>query len=230
MIQRSERDQAGEIAFEADLVALAPFIRGFARSLTSDRAYADDLAQETVLRAWRNRQSYQHGTNMKAWTFMILRNQFYSDKRRAWRSTPLDPEIAESTLVSTDRADAHLELNELRQALDGLPPLQREALILVGAGGLAYEEAAVVCGCPVGTVKSRVSRARLALAALLVSGRFPRDEAPASAASTTLLTNVDNLRLASTPGARLSRCLAGPSIVALQSSDDTQTVLSGLRR
>ena len=216
MIQRSELDRAGEAAFEADLVALTPFIRAFARSLTGDRAYAEDLAQEAVLKAWRGRESYQPGTNMKAWTFMILRNQFYSEKRRAWRSTPLDPEVAESTLVSTDRTDANLELNELRQALGGLPPSQREALILVGAGGLAYEEAAVVCGCPVGTVKSRVSRARLALAVLLESGGFPRDRTPASAASSTLLADVDHLRRASRPGAGSSgRPLTSPDTGAV---------------
>ena len=98
---------------------------------------------------------------------MILRNQFYSEKRRSWRSTPLDAEVAENTLVASDNPTAPMELLDLRAALNKLPDDQKEALILVGAGGMAYEEAAQVCQCAVGTIKSRVSRARRALEVIL---------------------------------------------------------------
>ncbi len=194
MVHRTDLDSAGEAAFQQDLVALVPQMRAFARSLTGDAAQADDLAQDTMLKAWRSRSAFEQGTNLKAWVFMILRNQFYSDKRRSWRSTSLDPEVAERSLVANDNPTATLELDDLRQALNHLPVTQREALILVGAGGLAYEEAAVICGCPVGTVKSRVSRARAALEALLASGDFARDGAPAGQATGRLLADLDELR------------------------------------
>ncbi len=194
METRADLTPADEAAFMRDLTALIPHLRAFARSLTGHMAEADDLAQETVLKAWKSRTSYEPGTNLKAWTFMILRNQFYSDKRRAWRSSQLDPEVAERTLVATDDPSSAMELNDLRQALNKLPAAQREALILVGAGGMSYEEAAVVCGCRVGTVKSRVSRGRDALQALLSDGDLERDNAPAADAMSSILGDVDRLR------------------------------------
>ena len=120
-----------------------------------------------MLKAWKARASFQPGTNMKAWAFTILRNLFYSEKRRSWRRQPLDPEVAEATLVASDNSADNLELLSLRNALAQLPEDQREALILVGAGGLPYEEVAEICDCAVGTVKSRVSRARKALVEIL---------------------------------------------------------------
>ena len=150
-------------AFKRELVQLIPHLRAFARSLCGDPTAADDLAQEAMMKAWDARASYQIGTNMKAWTFMILRNQFYSEKRRSWRQTQLDQEAAERTLVAVDNPEAPVALDELRQGLAMLPPEQREALILVGAGGFAYEEAAEICGCALGTIKSRVNRARARL-------------------------------------------------------------------
>ena len=150
--------------FQSDLVALLPQMRAFARSLTGDRAQADDLAQEAMLKAWRGRGGFQPGTNLKAWTFMILRNQFYSEKRRSWRQTQLDQDAAERTLVAVDDPQSPVALDELRLGLGMLPAEQREALILVGAGGFAYEEAAEICGCALGTIKSRVNRARTRLA------------------------------------------------------------------
>ncbi len=160
--------------FRDELVATIPHLRAFGRSLCNDAAHADDLAQETLAKAWKARESFEPGTSMKAWTFMILRNQFYSEKRRSWRSTPLDAEVAENTLVANDDPTVGVDLLELRAALSKLPDDQREALILVGAGGMAYEEAAQVCQCAVGTIKSRVSRARRALEALLTQAG-PRD-------------------------------------------------------
>jgi RNA polymerase sigma-70 factor (ECF subfamily) len=133
------------------------------------------------------------GTNMKAWTFMILRNQFYSEKRRSWRQSQLDQEAAERTLVAVDNPEAPVALDELRLALASLPEEQREALILVGAGGFAYEEAAAICDCAVGTVKSRVSRARKALLAVLESGGYDRDGKAAGDAMASILGAADRL-------------------------------------
>ena len=180
-------------AFKRELVALIPHLRAFARTLTGDAASADDLAQDAMMKAWDARASYQMGTNMKAWTFMILRNQFYSERRRSWRANQLDQEAAERTLMAVDNPEALLALDELRQGLAMLPAEQREALILVGAGGFAYEEAAEICNCAVGTVKSRVSRARRALQAVLSEGRYERDGAPAGDAMRSILTESERL-------------------------------------
>ena len=181
-------------AFKTELTGLIPQMRAFARSLCRDAVAADDLAQDALLKAWNNRSSYQAGTNMKAWTFMILRNQFYSDKRRSWRSTQLDPEVAERTLVAVSNLIASLELDEVRRALAKLPEDQREALILIGAGGLSYEEVSEICGCAIGTIKSRVSRARDRLAALLEDGAYDQDDMLPSNAMGNLIAQLDSLR------------------------------------
>jgi RNA polymerase sigma-70 factor (ECF subfamily) len=186
-------DPQVEAAFKRELVALIPHLRAFARTLAGDPAAADDLAQDAMMKAWDARASYQMGTNMKAWTFMILRNQFYSEKRRSWRSTQLDQEAAERTLVAVDDPEAPVALDELRLGLTMLPAEQREALILVGAGGFAYEEAAEICGCAVGTVKSRVSRARRALQGILEEGAYDRDGGSASDAMRSILSDAERL-------------------------------------
>ena len=190
---RGATDKASEEVFKADLIALIPHLRAFARTMTGNPAEADDLAQEALAKAWQARDSYTMGTNMKAWTFMILRNQFYSDKRRSWRNTQLDQEAAERTLLANDDPSAPLELNDLRMALAALPEEQREALILIGAGGFSYEEAAEVCDCAVGTVKSRVSRARVALRRILDTGEYERDSGAALVSMQSLLDEVARL-------------------------------------
>jgi len=193
MNPRADMEVAAEDRFRNDLVSLIPQLRAFARTLCGEAAAADDLAQDAMMKAWDARSSYQMGTNMKAWTFMILRNQFYSDKRRSWRQTQLDQEAAERTLVAVDDPASPLALDELRQALKMLPSEQREALVLVGAGGFAYEEAAAICACAVGTVKSRVSRARRALLAVLEAGGYDRDGAPAGDAMRSILADAERL-------------------------------------
>ena len=185
------RTGAEDEAFKKELVQLIPHLRAFARTLAGDPASADDLAQDAMMKAWDARGSYQMGTNMKAWTFMILRNQFYSEKRRSWRQSQLDQEAAERTLVAVDDPEAPVALDELRQGLAMLPNEQREALILVGAGGFAYEEAAEICGCAVGTVKSRVSRARRALQGILDDGAYDRDGRPAGEAMRSILADAE---------------------------------------
>jgi len=187
---RSSTDDDG---FKRELVQLIPHLRAFARTLCGDPAAADDLAQDAMMKAWDARASFQMGTNMKAWTFMILRNQFYSEKRRSWRQTQLDQEAAERTLVAVDDPEAPVALDELRQGLAMLPAEQREALILVGAGGFAYEEAAEICDCAVGTVKSRVSRARRALHGILEAGAYDRDGASAGDAMRAILADAERL-------------------------------------
>jgi RNA polymerase sigma-70 factor (ECF subfamily) len=168
-------------------------LRAFARTLAGDPTAADDLAQDAMMKAWDARLSFELGTNMKAWTFMILRNQFYSEKRRSWRQTQLDQEAAERTLVAVDDPASPVALDELRMGLGMLPAEQREALILVGAGGFAYEEAAEICGCAVGTVKSRVSRARRALQIILERGDYERDGKAAGEAMGSILAHAERL-------------------------------------
>src|ERR1700685_969083 len=186
-------DPKREAAFKSELVSLIPHLRAFARTLAGDPTAADDLAQDAMMKAWDARASYQMGTNMKAWTFMILRNQFYSEKRRSWRQTQLDQDAAERTLVGFDDPQAPVALDELRLGLGMLPAEQREALILVGAGGFAYEEAAEICDCAVGTVKSRVSRARRALQGLLETGAYARDGRSAGEAMNSILAAAEHL-------------------------------------
>jgi RNA polymerase sigma-70 factor (ECF subfamily) len=177
--------------FERELTQLIPHMRAFARSLCGNATQADDLAQEALAKAWQCRDSFQPGTNMKAWTFMILRNQFYSEKRRSWRSSHLDPKVAAETLYAVDDPSAALELDELRRALTMLPEEQREALILIGAAGLSYEEASAVMAIPTGTIKSRVSRARDRLALILAEGEVAADGAAPHAAMALLFLQVD---------------------------------------
>ena len=153
--------------FKNELLGLVPFQRAFARSLTGNPEAADDLAQETLVKAWQSRASFIPGTNLKAWLFTILRNQFYSDRRRAWRQAPWDQDAAERIPGGSEDQIYSAELSDTVRALRRLSDEQREALILVGAGGFSYEDAAAICKCAVGTVKSRVARARKTLIDIL---------------------------------------------------------------
>jgi len=149
------------------MLAAVPSLRAFAISLSGNIDRADDLVQETLLRAIANIDSFQPGTNMSAWMFTILRNLFRSEYRKRRREVEdTDGSYAES-LKSHPEQGSRLEFQEFRAALAKLPPDQREALILVGASGFSYEEAANICNCAVGTIKSRVNRARTRLADLL---------------------------------------------------------------
>ena len=121
--------------FKTELLALIPFLRAFARSLCGNPEMADDLAQETLVKAWQSRDTFIPGTNLKAWLFTILRNQFYSDRRRAWRQAPWDQESAERIPGSREDQGWAAELSDTARALRCLSDEQREALILVGAGG-----------------------------------------------------------------------------------------------
>jgi RNA polymerase sigma-70 factor (ECF subfamily) len=163
--------------FKADLVSAVPMLRGFARSLCGNRDRADDLVQETLAKAIANREKYREGTNLHAWLVTILRNQYYSEGRRRWREVSDAEGTYAARLTQAPNHDSAMEMREFLGALQVLPPDQREALILVGASGLSYEEAAEVLSTRVGTVKSRVSRARARLEALLGGGEgFARDD------------------------------------------------------
>ncbi|HTR85365.1 MAG TPA: sigma-70 family RNA polymerase sigma factor [Reyranella sp.] len=147
-----------------DIVALLPDLRAFARFMCREREAADELVQNTVLTALDKQSQFTIGTNLKGWLFTIMRNRFYSDLRaQRRRPTPID-DAAAMPLAAVDNPEATLELKELASALWKLSPQSREALILVGASGFSYEEAAALCNCSVGTLKARVSRARKHLA------------------------------------------------------------------
>ncbi len=156
-----------EAAFQDEMVRALPAMRGFAMSLTMNAVRADDLVQETLLKAWAHRVSFVPGTNFVAWTFTILRNQFYSEQRKRQREVEdVDGEIAASLAAKPDQDD-RLMLKEVWRTMARLPESQREALILVAVNGLSYDAAAAIMGCQVGTVKSRVSRARSDLGRML---------------------------------------------------------------
>jgi RNA polymerase sigma-70 factor (ECF subfamily) len=147
-----------------DILASVPNLRAFAISLSGNADRADDLVQETLLRAIANIDSFQPGSNLPAWLFTILRNLFRSDYRKRRREVEDSDGSYAKTLKTQPSQNVHIEFEEFRAALDKLPQDQREALILVGASGFSYEEAAKICECAVGTIKSRVNRARTRLA------------------------------------------------------------------
>jgi RNA polymerase sigma-70 factor (ECF subfamily) len=173
-------------SFKRELLATLPSLRAFAVSLTGKHDKADDLVQDTVMKAWAKQDSFELGTNIKAWLFTILRNEFYSQMRKRGR------EVQDTDGVFTERLSVHpaqygaLDMRDFKRALDALPDDQREAVILIGASGFSYEEAAAICSCAVGTMKSRVSRARTRLQELLkVSGEADYGPDPVSAQVTT---------------------------------------------
>jgi RNA polymerase sigma-70 factor (ECF subfamily) len=154
-------------ALKDDMLKTIPSLRAFAFSLCGNADRADDLVQETLMKAWINQNSFTQGTSMSAWLFTILRNVFYSEYRKRRREVEDAEGSMAARLVSVPAQNGHMDLQDLRTALQKLPAEQREALILVGGSGFAYEEAAQICGCALGTLKSRVNRARTAIAALM---------------------------------------------------------------
>ncbi|KMO11786.1 sigma-70 family RNA polymerase sigma factor [Methylobacterium platani] len=149
------------------LLAAIPALRAFAFSLTRDFDRSDDLVQETLVRAWTKADSFTPGTNLYAWLFTILRNLFYSEQRKRRREVEDADGVMAGRLTALPDQEARVELSAFQEALSTLPASQREALVLVGAQNFTYEEAAEICGVAVGTIKSRVSRARGRLIELL---------------------------------------------------------------
>jgi RNA polymerase sigma-70 factor (ECF subfamily) len=153
--------------FREDLIVAIPGLRAFAMSLSSRSDAADDLVQETLMKAWKHHESFQIGTNMRAWLYTILRNEFYTHLRKRKREVEDVDEKYSSRASVVAEQEGHLHMADVRNALSKLPDDQREAIVLVGASGCSYEEAAEICGVAVGTIKSRVNRARSKLAVLL---------------------------------------------------------------
>jgi RNA polymerase sigma-70 factor (ECF subfamily) len=150
-----------------EMLATVPALRAFAMSLCRDVDRADDLVQTTLLRAWGHIDSFEAGTNMAAWLFTILRNGFNSEYRKHRREVADVDGVYAASLTSPPEQEAHVELEEFRGSLGRLPVEQCEALVLVGASGFSYEQAAEICGCAVGTIKSRVNRARSKLVEIM---------------------------------------------------------------
>lgn len=160
-------DEKAREAFQTELVAIVPSLRAFAMSLVGDLVKADDLVQDTIMRALQKRHAFSPGTNLQAWAFTMMRNLFYS----AYRSRRREVEDVDGSyaakLSTLPEQLGSVQFAELRSALATLPDEQREAVLLIGAAGLSYEEAARVCRTKVGTIKSRVNRARTRLSELL---------------------------------------------------------------
>lgn len=154
-------------AFKAELIELLPSLRAFARSLARNPAQADDLVQDTLVKALANVERFEPGTNLRAWLFTILRNHYYSQLRKAKREVEDVEGRFASRLASRPEQDGSVDLEDFKAAFSRLAPDHREVLTLVGASGCSYEEAAQICGCAVGTIKSRVNRARKKLTELL---------------------------------------------------------------
>lgn len=150
-----------------ELVEHLPAMRAFAISLTRNNAVADDMVQDTLVKAWTNIEKFHVGSNMRAWLFTILRNTYYSSRRKQKREVADVDGIYTENLAEKPAHDGHLQMNDFRVALAKLKDEQREALLLIGASGFSYEEAANMCGVAVGTMKSRTNRARAQLAELM---------------------------------------------------------------
>lgn len=146
-----------------EVVGLIPALRAFAWSLSHNGSDADDLVQDTLIKAWSNREKFEPGTNLRAWLFTILRNTYYTNVLRRRREVRDETGEYAGMLQSPPTQDWSMAMRSLQVALQQLPAEHREALILVGAAGLSYEEAAEICGCALGTIKSRVNRARARL-------------------------------------------------------------------
>ncbi len=153
----------GKAEFQRDLAALVPNLRAFARSLCGSVDQADDMVQETLFKAWNNRDRFAPDSNLKAWLFTILRNTFLSERRKQkWEVQDVDGECAAQVGVRASQM-GHMDMLDFKKAFETLSSDQVEALILIGAEGFSYEEAALMCGCAVGTMKSRVNRGRAKL-------------------------------------------------------------------
>jgi RNA polymerase sigma-70 factor, ECF subfamily len=165
--QRRRNLDSLKVPLKEAMLAQVPILRAFAFSLCGNFERADDLVQETLLKAWQHLNKFEEGTNLRAWLFTILRNTYFSDLRKRRREVE-DVEGKKTASLSVAPAQqGHVDMQDLHKALKLLPADQREALVLVGAAGMSYEEAAVVAQCAVGTVKSRVNRARIKLTEML---------------------------------------------------------------
>lgn len=191
--------------FKDQLHKVIPHLRAFGRGLCGNRDTTDDLVQETMLKAWTARSRFQAGTNFKAWAFTILRNLYFSQTRRKRFVGEWNDLVADRVLAAPASQDKTVELRDLMRALQQISPDQREAIILVAAAGMSYEEVAEVTGVMLGTVKSRVSRARAALEALMTEGVLNtkrQDFECAEGAVVSLLASLNAIQARYAPKAR----------------------------
>ena len=187
----SERTSAEKADFKRELTEVIPHLRAFARGLCGRPDMADDLVQEAMMKAWAAQERFEPGTSMRAWTFVILRNAYLTDMRRNRFRGEYDENVAERILTAPAGQEEPIHLSDMHRALLTLPPERREALLLVGAGGFSYEEAASICGCAVGTIKSRVGRARATLNSMMEEGDIPRRSTDDASAHRAILQELD---------------------------------------
>lgn len=191
--ERPPRTASQKADFKRELTEVVPHLRAFARGLCGRPDMADDLVQETLLKAWAAQERFEPGTSMRAWTFVILRNAYLTDMRRNRFRGEYDEGVAERILTAPAGQEEPIHLSDMHRALLTLPPERREALLLVGAGGFSYEEAANICGCAVGTIKSRVGRARAALNSMLTDGDIPDRRIDDPTAHRAILEELDEV-------------------------------------
>jgi len=153
--------------FSEELIRHRPAVWALANSLCRQRVLSDDISQETLMKAWANREDFTPGTNFRAWVFTILRNSYYSHLRRSYREVQDVDGVQAQRLTTPPCQEMRIEFRETVAALGKLPADQRQAMLLIGLNGISYEEAAKTCSCAIGTVKSRVARGRAALTAML---------------------------------------------------------------
>ncbi|MDC0886692.1 sigma-70 family RNA polymerase sigma factor [Altererythrobacter sp.] len=185
------RTAAEKADFKNELTEVVPHLRAFARGLCGRPDMADDLVQEALMKAWAAQERFQPGTSMRAWTFVILRNAYLTDMRRNRFRGEYDEGVAERILTAPAGQEEPIHLSDMHRALLALPPERREALLLVGAGGFSYEEAAEICGCAIGTIKSRVGRARAAITSMLEDGDIPQRAIGDAGAHRAILQELD---------------------------------------
>jgi len=188
-----ERSAEDKKAFKRELTEVVPHLRAFARGLCGRPDMADDLVQEALLKAWAAQERFEPGTSMRAWTFVILRNAYLTDMRRNRFRGEYDEGVAERILTAPAGQEEPIHLSDLHRALLTLPAERREALLLVGAGGFSYEEAADICGCAVGTIKSRVGRARATIASMIEEGKVPERALEDPSAHRAILEELDEV-------------------------------------
>ena len=190
-----QADTLSDTEFKALLAGVIPHLRAYGRSLSGNPDLADDLTQDTMVKAWASRERFERGTSIKAWTFVILRNTFLSQMRRNKFVGEYDETAVERTMSTPANQEDSGEMADLQRGLMELPQDQREALILVGASGFSYEDAAAICGCAVGTIKSRVGRARAALTTMIETGTIPERSIDDPAAHRAILEELDEVAI-----------------------------------
>lgn len=179
-----------EVSFKQHLIQSMPALRAFAISLTGQKDRADDLVQETLMKAWANQNSFLEGSNIKAWLFTILRNEYYNYFRKRRKEVEDGDGKYAATLATLPTQDSGLNMSDMQVALQQLPDDQREALLLVTASDMSYEEAAQISGVAVGTVKSRVNRARAKLVAIMET-HHPSEFGPSAALQAAMVAKPD---------------------------------------